>query len=654
MSKSNEISQDKNFSKNILSAELNPFKTKSKSPSLATSADSPKSSTYKNIKRQRKSSDFDIPSKIVLPLADDKNELFTIKTKSIEPPFISGFKENIFSIQNYNETIKADSIFNSDINSNSNSFVKIRGKITVNNNKITNFTEADIKTNLFRGNNNIFTNTFIDNDIYDTFLNSISKSSSNSNSPLNAKQSEENKDKDKDKEDIKKEEKENIEIKDTNNPGNNFDNLEVKEKIIIEALTEVNKSNFRDKEDDLDVYEFDLEDYYFNKKYKNIITSYSSEEDLEFEKNVYEFIDNRIKLYYKSFKNTKPHELEEKKTDIKKFSNEIKKILMYEKKVPNYKCLGFKSIIMSLFSLIIDLLSNSRFLIPFHKKHHENLPFDSDSNLLIFIDLYTKYNKIKEIFPYLEKDFKELIQNFLDEVNMQISLSDIFTDLFWDHVFKNRNINHKFTNVYISNNIKKNLSYEKSKSTMDKIIDILINCEQPYKKIIGQMLHLPYMNRESLFLMVNIIDNKKKYNYVIEDNKDDTLEKKEVDTNSNTNINENNNNIIIENNNNEISNNINNNKSQKKENNKNTDNFSLEEMYNYIQSDENSQKNKKKSKKHKKKKKKNNEKENEEEIVENDPVVEEFIQYFNDFNEKNTGCVKIKPRISQEWIESIL
>ena len=190
MSKSNEISLDKNFSKNILSAELNPFKTKSKSPSLATSADSPKSSTYKNIKRPRKSSDFDIPSKIFLPLADDKNELFTIKTKSIEPPFISGFKENIFSIQNDNETIKADSIFNSDVNSNSNSFVKIRGKITVNNNKITNFTEADIKTNLFKGNNNIFTNTFIDNDIYDTFLNSISKSSSNSNTAFNAKLSE--------------------------------------------------------------------------------------------------------------------------------------------------------------------------------------------------------------------------------------------------------------------------------------------------------------------------------------------------------------------------------------------------------------------------------------------------------------------------------
>ena len=650
MSKSNDISKDKNLSNKILNKELNLFKTKSKSPSLATSADSPKSTTYKYLKRQRKSSDFNISAKIYLPLAEDKNELFTVKTKSIGPSLISGFKQNIFSNINNNDKNQTNSIFNTEINTNSKSFVKIRGKITFNN---SNFSKADIKTNLFRSNNNIFTNTFIDNEIYDTFLKSISKSRSNSDSSLNAKKSEENKDKVKEKEDLKGE-KDTNEKNETNNTGNNFNNLEVKEKIIIEALIELNKSNLSEKEEEIDVYEFDLEDYYFNKKYKNIITSYSSEEDFEFEKNVYEFIDNRIKLYYKSFKSTKPHVLEEKKNDVKKFNNEIKKILMYEKKIPNYNCLGFKSIIMSLFSLIIDLLSNNRFLISFQKNLQENLLFDSNNNLLIFINLYTKYNKIKEICPYLEKDFKEIIQNFFDELGVKISLSDIFTDLFWDHVFKNRNINHKFTNAYISNNSKKNLSYEKTKSTMDKIIDILIKCNQPYKKMIGQMFHLPYMNRESVFLMNYIVDSKKKYDYVLDDNKEETIEKEDINTNSSSNTNENNNNKNCIESNNEVQNNVNNNNNQKKENNKNTDNFSLEEMYNYIQNDENGLKNKKKGKKHKKKKKKNNEKEIEEENERNDPVVEEFIQYFNDFNEKNIGCVKVKPRISKEWIDSII
>lgn len=63
------------------------------------------------------------------------------------------------------------------------------------NNKITNSTESDIRKILSKGNNNIFTNIIKNNDIYDAFLNSISKSSSDSNSPLNSKQNEENKDK---------------------------------------------------------------------------------------------------------------------------------------------------------------------------------------------------------------------------------------------------------------------------------------------------------------------------------------------------------------------------------------------------------------------------------------------------------------------------
>ena len=91
---------------------------------------------------------------------------------------------------------------------------------------------------------------------------------------------------------------------------------------------------------------------------------------------------------------------------------------------------------------------------------------------------------------------------------------------------------------------------------------------------------------------------------------------------------------------------------------KNTENFSLEEVYNYIQGD-NEQKSKKKSKKHRKRKKNKNdenktkEKENINENIQIDPVVEEFRQYFIDFDKKNKNCVKIKPVLSNEWIKSL-
>ena len=146
------------------------------------------------------------------------------------------------------------------------------------------------------------------------------------------------------------------------------------------------------------------------------------------------------------------------------------------------------------------------------------------------------------------------------------------------------------------------------------------------------------------------------------------------DINNNKNIN-NNNDEHLKNNlkeNGEISSINNNNKEQKEIKDKNTENFSLEEVYNYIQSnDGDEQKGKKKGKKHKRKRKnkndeeknKENNKENEKNLSNqnevcddddfNDPIVEEFIEYLKNFNKLNANCVKIKPVISNEWIQSI-
>ena len=127
--------------------------------------------------------------------------------------------------------------------------------------------------------------------------------------------------------------------------------------------------------------------------------------------------------------------------------------------------------------------------------------------------------------------------------------------------------------------------------------------------------------------------------------------------------------LCLEQNNNNLSNENNkfseNNKNKKIEN-KNTDNFSLEEVYKYIQGDNESKKGKKKKKRQKKKRNKNENNENSNDNNENntndnydeynyepDPIVEEFIQYFIEFNKNNIKCVKIKPVLSQEWIKSI-
>ena len=62
----------------------------------------------------------------------------------------------------------------------------------------------------------------------------------------------------------------------------------------------------------------------------------------------------------------------------------------------------------------------------------------------------------------------------------------------------------------------------------------------------------------------------------------------------------------------------------------------------------------KKQKKKKRKKKKKIKTENKKIVETIDPVVEEFIQYFVEFNKNNCeDFIKIKPKISEKWIKSI-
>lgn len=645
MKKSHEICFEKKFSKYLFSKDLDLVKNKSKSPSLATSTDSPESNHDKDFNKSRKSAEHNDTTNIFVPILNDENELFSFESKTtINEDFLSNIKQNHFftmKLQKNDSPLKP-SLFNSNIKADS--YVKISGKLSVNNN-LSNFKDANINSNYFDIksdiSNKLFSNSLINADLYDSFLNSISASSSNSNSSSNIKNSLKN-----NNQTPKHSENNNRDM--PNNITYSLNNLPQKEKIVIEALLELKKDNLKKEYDDIDNLDFDLEEYYINKKYKKIM---SSEEDSNFEKNVNEFIDKRIKLYYKNFANSQPHILEEKKSEIIKFNNEIKKILLKEKKT-EFCFIGFKSIVMSLFSLVIDITSHINFKVHLKKinnKEKPTLSFINEKNLLIFTDLLSKYKKIKDICPFIQADFKDIIDNFQTQKKIDVSLCDLFTDLYWDHIFKINNINNKFINAYTLSefNFDNNKSNIEPKKSMDGIIEILITCNYPYKKNIGEMLNLPYIKNENIFLMTYIIDSKQNSKYIEPIPKPSFLEK------NNENISENENEENI----NKNINDMNINKPQKDNKDKNTDNFSsLDELYNYIQGD-NEQKGKKKNKKHKKKKKNKNDgnrkKDTKEEENISDPVVEEFIQYFNDFNKKNQGCIKIKPKFTEKWLKSL-
>ena len=377
-------------------------------------------------------------------------------------------------------------------------------------------------------------------------------------------------------------------------------------------------------------------------------SKYSSLEEIlvvEQKKNMYEIINYRINQYYNFYKKYKTYELKDK-DELKDFKGKISDILLFEQGNEVFKFFSFKSIVIGLYILVINWLSNSHFKIYLDHIKEKNNSMENNNNsdtstnnslnLDIFIELMDKYNTIKDICSFLEKDFKDIIDNFQQKANIKFCLCELLTDLYWDYVFKIHDINNLFTSGYSIDNIKKNIIFEEAKHSMKMIIDILIVYETPYKKNIGEILDLPYMkNNKNAYLMSYIIKIKKSANpfdiknscIPSDDNsKNNKKTNTEVKKEKNTKINEK----------------------------KNTENFSLDEIYKYIQGDSDSKKGKKKNRK-KKKKNKNEDKENENNnnVETIDPVVEEFIKYFIEFNRKNINCVKIKPVISQEWIESI-
>ena len=588
-----EIFLEKKLGKYLFSKDLKISKrNKSKSPS-SNSADD-----IENLKADKKLDLFDTKENNIFFY---KNHLLLeSKLKISENPFLSSVKKN----QNF--TNKSLTEKDEDL------FMKLRSKIIINNN-LSDFIE-----------NNLFDDTFINSDIFENneILNNDLKNNKINN-------------------DKKEETQKNPFIAPT---GNNID----KEKIVIEALAALDKDYMNSKDKNLvmiKLEDFDIEKNYFEEIFEiNIKENDSEEKKLEYKqkKHIYETIDNRIKLYYNYYRKNKSYKINETEIELNNYKKEITDILAIETLNENYLFFGFKSIVISLYILIIRRLSNSHFKIYLNSIKEDNI------NLDIFIELMEKYNTLKDICPFLEKDFKEIIEIYQQKKDVKFCLCELLTDLYWDYVFKIHKINNMFISCYKLDNIKKNVIFEEAKHAMKSIIDILIVSDTSYKKNIGEQLKLPYMKKENLFLISYINKSKRIVNpFEIKNPFIERIDKNLDKENSN---NENANSTEVKNN--SLLNFKDTEQDKKTENKKNPENLSLEEVYKYIVGDL-SNENKKHKKKNRKKKKKN--KTEEIQIVQTfDPVVDEFIQYFIEFNKNNCeNYTKIRPNISEEWIKSL-
>ena len=158
------------FNQYILNKELNSNKRNNKSKSPLSIIDSPKDYFAKLTYKCKKSLDCnhdDDNQKIFIPIMVDDNDpfLFESKINIKENPFLSNLNKNL----NFDTNYKTES--------NQTSFMKLRRKITINNNK-SNLLEYNYeeKIDLNSNNTNLFSNSFLNSDILynEAILNSIS------------------------------------------------------------------------------------------------------------------------------------------------------------------------------------------------------------------------------------------------------------------------------------------------------------------------------------------------------------------------------------------------------------------------------------------------------------------------------------------------
>ena len=418
---------------------------------------------------------------------------------------------------------------------------------------------------------------------------------------------------------------------------NNLEKLTNKEKLVIKSLIDFNEEIYNKK--DMEIYtDIHFIQYNIDEKARRINSKeYTDKDYIYFDSKLY-FLMKDVLLYYYLKSNDNKITIGDFECNVsfKHSHSELNRFFAKEKNLrfkKNYLS-SYKTIIMCIYDSIALLLSN---LVDSLESNEKKL----------FLYLYYQYKEFLEICKKMKNDCEEFFKIFEKENKGKIYFNDILIDLFWDQAFKIYKIRNGFINLYLSNDIK-TIDSNEDKQALNGIIDILYSRKEEYKKNIGITMNLPYVKKKSVFLMDFILKNKylESINHL---NGFPTKKKNEEDVQRRIDI-------------------LKENKVKNDKIESFLENLSLDEIYNYIQT--NSISEAKANKKRHKKRKKNNKiieennkakedysnnsnKENNEEST-LDPVVEEYRQYFKEYNKRNINCIKIKPVISKEWIKSII
>ena len=240
--------------------------------------------------------------------------------------------------------------------------------------------------------------------------------------------------------------------------------------------------------------------------------------------------------------------------DIDQFIGELKEQNKY------FEFIAIKSIMISITNLMTEsiknyLVRNETFInniINEENKEDKNFDFEF---INIFEDIYNDFVYQSNLCPDIEVYFNSSLDNFRNKYQMNFTLSELFTDIFWNSIFHNKKLCTLFYECYYNDEV-----YGDARLYLNKILNAIFGVNIPLKHQIVELLGLHELeNNEKNDLMTLIVNQKNKYHselIKLEIEKDNLNKEnnKKTEEENNSNIN---NNKINEKNNNIITNNIN-------------------------------------------------------------------------------------------------
>ena len=283
--------------------------------------------------------------------------------------------------------------------------------------------------------------------------------------------------------------------------------LDIKEQILLNTLNDI-KSEIKDE--DAPIIQFDTNS---NKKSDNNNESISN--------NIFNSISMMVHkiLHKKKMVNGK----EVKECTIYDNLSEVNIEIFQNLKEENkfYEFIAIKSIMISITNLMKELIhnyleKNKKLMMISENKEDRNFDLGKEEmNIIeanIFEDIYNDFIfKSNLCSSDLEEFFILSLNCFRKKYQMNFTLSELFTDIFWNSIFHNKELCTLYINSYLNNEI-----YGDIKSSLKNIAKIILKVNIPLKHQIVELLGLHQLEaKEKTDLMTLIESQKKKYHWEI-------------------------------------------------------------------------------------------------------------------------------------------